>query len=136
MGRQVSDRCPGDFAAPGDDIFLEVETFDRCGAHPTQNGTYHYHGEPIALSSDDARFIGVMRDGYPIYGRRDADGSLPTLDEQGGHSAVTADSPDVAVYHYHLNEQVSSAQLTAGQRQWFLTTGTYHGAPAACADCR
>lgn len=126
----------GDFAAPGDDIFLEVGTFDRCGAHPTENGTYHYHSEPLALSSDDARLIGVLRDGHPVYGRRDADGSLPTLDAYGGHTAVTADSPDEAVYHYHLNEQVSTAPLTAGDRAWFLTTGTFEGRPVACADCR
>jgi hypothetical protein len=126
----------GDFAAPGDDIFLEVGTFDRCGAHPTEQGTYHYHGEPLAISSDDARLIGVLRDGYPVYGRRDADGSLPALDAHGGHTGPTADSPEAPVYHYHLNEQVSTAPLTAGEHQWFLTTGTYHGRPAACAACR
>lgn len=126
----------GDFAAPGDDIFLEVFTFDRCGAHPSENGTYHYHGEPWAISNDDARFIGVLRDGYPIYGRRDADGTTPTLDVYGGHTSVTAHSPGTPVYHYHLNEQTSTAPLTAGDTQWFLTTGTYRGTPAACADCR
>jgi len=125
-----------DFAAPGDDIFAEVATFDRCAAHPAPGGTYHYHGEPPAISSDDARLIGVLRDGYTIYGRRDVDGSLPTLDAHGGHVGTTPDSPEVAVYHYHLNEQVSATAGTAGQRQWFLTTGTYRGVPADCLDCR
>lgn len=125
-----------DFAAPGDDIFAEVATFDRCSAHPAPGGTYHYHGEPLAITSDDARLVGVMRDGYPVYGRRDADGSLPTLDAHGGHTSVTADSDGLAVYHYHLNEQVSAAAGTAGERQWFLTTGTFRGVPADCLDCR
>ncbi len=115
-------------AAPGDDIFLEAGSFDRCGGHPQQQGQYHYHGEPYAISFDDAALIGVLRDGYFVYGRRDADQSLPTLDASGGHTGTTADSP-TPVYHYHLNQQTSTGATTAGQKQWFLTTGTYHGTP-------
>lgn len=126
----------GNFAAPGDDIFLEARTFDRCAAHPQMTGVYHYHSEPLSISNDDARFIGVMRDGYPIYGRRDADGSLPALDAFGGHSATTPDSPSTPVYHYHVNQQTSVASGTAGEVQWFLTKGQYKGAPASmCTGC-
>ena len=125
----------GNFAAPGDDIYTEARTFDRCGAHPQNNGQYHYHSEPYAISYDDSNFIGVMRDGYPIYGRKDADGSYPTLDTYGGHTGATADSPDTPVYHYHVNEQTSHNAGTAGQQQWFLTTGTFRGTPAACSSC-
>ncbi len=125
----------GNFAAPGDDIYTEAKTFDRCGAHPQNTGTYHYHSEPYALSYDDARFIGVMRDGYPIYGRKDADGSAPTLDSMGGHTGVTADSPTTPVYHYHVHEQTSTNSGTLGQKQWFLTTGTYRGTPGGCVGC-
>jgi len=126
----------GNFAAPGDDIFLEAMTFDRCGAHPQMTGVYHYHSEPLSISYDDARFIGVMRDGYPIYGRKDMDGSLPTLDAAGGHTGTTSHSSSTPVYHYHVNEQTSTTPGTAGRKQWFLTTGTYHGTPGACANCR
>jgi hypothetical protein len=125
----------GNFAAPGDDIFTESKTFDRCGAHPQNTGSYHYHSEPYALSYDDARFIGVMRDGYPIYGRKDSDGSAPTLDSVGGHTGVTADSPTTPVYHYHVNEQTSTNSGTLGQKQWFLTTGTFRGTPGGCSGC-
>ncbi len=124
----------GNFAAPGDDIFAEALTFDRCGAHPQQAGGYHYHGEPAAISNDDARFIGVLRDGYPVYGRRDADGTMPTLDALGGHTGTTPDSA-AAVYHYHLSEQVSTAAGTLGEHQWFLTRGTYRGTAATCTGC-
>ena len=31
----------GNFAAPGDDIFFEAMTFDRCGGHPEGTGVYH-----------------------------------------------------------------------------------------------
>ena len=122
-------------AAPGDDIFLEVKTFDRCGAHPTQTGQYHYHSEPYAISYDDESFIGVLRDGYPVYGRRDPDASLPTLDEYGGHTGVTIDSPTTPVYHYHLNLQTSVAPTSVGQQEWFVMTGNARGSMPACASC-
>jgi hypothetical protein len=121
-------------AAPGEDIFTEAKTFDRCAAHPEQRGVYHYHSEPLSISYDDAHFIGVMRDGYAVYGRRDADGSLPALDAAGGHEGTTADSA-TPVYHYHVNEQTSTARGTLGQKQFFLTKGAYHGAPSTCTGC-
>ncbi|MFO0549286.1 MAG: YHYH protein [Polyangiaceae bacterium] len=119
----------GNFAAPGDDIYKEAETFDRCGGHPQMAGQYHYHAEPYALSYEDSRFVGVLRDGYPVYGRYDEDGSLPTLDADGGHLGTTPDSPDQPVYHYHVHEETSQTPGTAGQTEWFITTGTYHGTP-------
>ena len=119
----------GNFAAPGDDIYQEAMTFDRCGAHPQNTGKYHYHAEPYSLSYDDSNFIGVMSDGYAIYGRKDADGSYPTLDEYGGHTGTTADS-ESEVYHYHVNEQTSTSTYTKGQKQWFLTKGSYRGSTA------
>lgn len=126
----------GNFAAPGDDIFTEAKTFDRCGAHPQMSGIYHYHSEPYSISFDDDRFIGVMRDGYPIYGRKDQDGTYPTLDADGGHMGTTLHSNGASVYHYHVNEQTSTTAQSLGEKQWFLTTGTFHGAPAACAGCK
>jgi hypothetical protein len=126
----------GNFAAPGDDIYQEAQSFDKCDGHPQQSGQYHFHTEPSSLSQDDARFIGVMRDGYPIYGRKDADGSYPSdLDANGGHTHVTAESPSTAVYHYHVNQQTSTGARTAGQKAWFLTTGTYRGTAGACTGC-
>lgn len=124
----------GNFAAPGDDIFEEADTFDRCGAHPQQQGRYHYHAEPYSISYDDSAFIGVMRDGYAIYGRRDSDGSLPALDNTGGHTGTTPDS-STPVFHYHVNLQTSTNTGTAGEQQWFLTTGQYAGTPGSCSGC-
>jgi hypothetical protein len=77
-----------------------------------------------------------MRDGYPLYGRHDADGSTPAnLDASGGHVGTTPDSPSTAVYHYHVNLQTSHTGATAGDEAWFLTTGTYAGAPGTCTGC-
>jgi hypothetical protein len=126
----------GNFAAPGDDIYRESMTFDKCGAHPENTGKYHYHSEPAAITYDDSHLVGMMRDGYPIYGRRDMDGSMPTLDVYGGHTAITADSSGAAIYHYHVNKQISTTPGTAGQSQWFLTTGSWRGTPAPCTTCR
>jgi hypothetical protein len=125
----------GNFAAPGDDIFFEAQTFDRCSGHPDPRGAYHYHSEPASITQDDGAFVGVMRDGYPIYGRHDPDGSMPTLDGDGGHTGVTSDSPSTPVYHYHVNEQTSTGARTAGEKQWFITKGRFHSAPAACSAC-
>lgn len=118
-----------DQAAPGDDIYKESGSFDRCQGHPQRNGMYHYHSEPYAITHDDDRFVGVLRDGNPVYGRRDPDGSVPTLDAAGGHTGVTEDSPKTPVYHYQVNLQTSTHAGTAGQQVWFITTGTYHNAP-------
>lgn len=125
----------GNFAAPGDDIFQEAMTFDKCGGHPQNSGSYHYHSEPYAITQNDANLVGVLRDGYPLYGRKDADGSTPTLDEYGGHTSVTADSAGQAVYHYHVNPQTSTNAGTLGQTQYFLTKGSWRGSPGTCTGC-
>ena len=45
---------------------------DSHNAHAQPNGTYHYHGSPIALFEDnanqDSTVIGFAADGFPIYG--------------------------------------------------------------------
>ncbi len=125
----------GNFAAPGDDIFAEARTFDRCGGHPQMQGAYHNHAEPLSISYDDDHLVGVMRDGYPVYGRKDANGTYPAdLDTFGGHVGTTPHSTG-AVYHYHLNEQTSSSAGTVGEKQWFLTKGTFRGTPGSCTGC-
>ena len=57
---------------------------------------YHYHlessdvPENTVLSHDDSELIGIMQDGFLLYGRRDMDGSYPTdLDESGGQVGDT-----------------------------------------------
>ena len=119
-----------DAAAPPDDIYKAINSFDRCAGHPDpQNGgTYHYHIEPSSISNDDSSFIGVEKDGYFLYGRRDMDNSLPVLDVNGGHTGFTTHSPNVAVYHYHLVFETSMNVGSAGQTAWFVATGKFHGA--------
>jgi hypothetical protein len=120
----------GNFAAPGDDIYAEAETFDKCEGHPQNTGNYHYHTEPTSITQSDSAFVGVMRDGIPIYGRLDSDGSTPTLDAAGGHTGVTVDSPTTPVYHYHVNLQTNGTDSA-----YFITTGVYAGTVGTCTGC-
>lgn len=54
-----------------DNIFSEGGSFDQCGGHPDGSSSYHYHSEPYTISYSDDNLIGVMMDGFFIYGRND-----------------------------------------------------------------
>ncbi len=119
-------------AAPGNNIFDELGSFDECQGHPDNSSMYHYHTEPYSISHDDDNLIGVMRDGYFVYGRLDQNGTLPSnLDSNGGHTGVTPFSNGVSVYHYHLNLQSGVNTAGASVSGWFLTTGNYYGTPGS-----
>jgi hypothetical protein len=112
-----------------DNIFAESGSFDECGGHPDNQGTYHYHSEPYSISYNDSKLIGVMRDGFFIYGRQDADGETPgTIQAQfdggtgadnliytyGGHLGTAPASGDANPFHYHLTEWQGCFDETAG----------------------
>lgn len=85
-----------------------AETFDYAGAHNGPSG-YHYHiessnvPENTLLSHDDEKLIGMMADGFLLYGRREQNGSYPMdLDESGGHFGATQHSDGEEFYHYHI----------------------------------
>ena len=62
----------------------EIASFDNYYGHPQQSGTYHYHWEPLYLTSEDSSIlVGYSLDGFPIYGpTNQSDGQYPTdLDE-------------------------------------------------------
>jgi len=99
-----------------------VGTLDYVGAH-TGPQSYHYHLEPIAFSDDDDALIGIMSDGFFIYGRRDFDGSYPTdLDASGGHFGPTPHNPD-GEYHYHIENVLYLNQY------YIIFPGDYQGTP-------
>ena len=82
--------------------------FDWAGGHSGPDG-YHYHIEARdvsendgVISYDDEKLVGIMADGFLLYGRREVDGSYPDdLDESGGHWGTTQHS-DEPIYHYHI----------------------------------
>ena len=50
--------------------------------------------------------IGVLLDGFPVYGPLDSDGHTPTnLDSCNGHTAATPEFSS-GVYHYHATTAV------------------------------
>ena len=80
-----------------------VEGLDRNGAH-TGPQVYHYHLEPKAISYDDDKLVGIIADGFFLYGRKDYwTGDYPTdLDAASGHVGLTQDSGGEEIYHYHI----------------------------------
>lgn len=82
--------------------------FDYAGGHMGPQG-YHYHlesqgiDENTTISHDDDKLVGILSDGFLIYGRKcNATDDYPTeLDASGGHSSPTQHS-DEAFYHYHI----------------------------------
>lgn len=92
------------YAAGDAPLTREINSFDQWHGHPAVT-TYHYHIEPTYLTKqfgDDA-FLGLLADGFPVYGPKE-NGILITnddLDDFHGHTSVTADFPD-GIYHYHI----------------------------------
>jgi len=104
------------------DISIGSGSIDISKAHPGPREDYHYHCEGDYLTLDDSNLIGFLRDGFPVYGPKDMDGSYPVdLDENGGHEGETADFSE-AIYHYHVSNEVYS---TSGL--YVIKSGAYHG---------
>lgn len=82
---------------------------DYAGGHNGPSG-YHYHlessdvPENTTLSFDDEQLVGIMADGFLIYGRKcNSIGDHPTdLDASGGHTSSTQHSDGAEFYHYHI----------------------------------
>ena len=83
--------------------------FDYAGAHMGPTG-YHYHLEAAdvdantTLSHDDDALVGILQDGFLIYGRKcNSTGDHPTdLDASGGHTSSSQHSDGATFYHYHI----------------------------------
>jgi len=96
-------------AAPGDDILEELNTFDQYEGHPQQRGQYHYHLEPTWLTGTlgDDKFMGLLLDGFPVYGPVENGIRLTNddLDDYHGHTSATAEFPE-GIYHYHITDEL------------------------------
>ncbi|MFK7920997.1 MAG: YHYH protein [Bacteroidia bacterium] len=83
--------------------------FDYAGGHMGPTG-YHYHLESsdvaanTTVSHDDEQLVGILQDGFLIYGRKcNSTGDYPTdLDASGGHNSSTQHSDTDEFYHYHI----------------------------------
>lgn len=83
--------------------------FDYAGGHNGPTG-YHYHLESsdvaanTTLSYDDEKLVGIIQDGFLLYGRKcNSTGDHPTdLDASGGHTSSSQHSNGDTFYHYHI----------------------------------
>jgi hypothetical protein len=100
-----------------------IPSLDYNGAH-TGPQSYHYHLEPKTFSNDDDKLVGIISDGFFLYGRKcTSTGAYPTdLDASGGHTATTKHST-TAEYHYHIQ---NSLYLNL---YYILFPGDYQGTP-------
>ncbi|HEV7783269.1 MAG TPA: YHYH protein [Chitinophagaceae bacterium] len=93
------------YAAGGSPLTNEINGFDQWWGHPQMSGMYHYHVEPLYLTTIKASksaLMGFLLDGFPVYGPKETDNSDPAgLDVYHGHTHITTDYPG-GIYHYHF----------------------------------
>jgi len=94
------------YAGPGQPLTNEVVSFDKYWGHPQQTGQYHYHVEPLYLTTVKASksaLLGFLLDGFPVYGPMENGMTVDnsSLDAYHGHTSVTPDYPN-GIYHYHI----------------------------------
>lgn len=101
-----------------------VGSLDYTAAH-TGPQSYHYHLEPKAWSNNDDDLIGIIADGFFLYGRKcNSTGIYPTdLDASGGHTSTTQHTT-TAEYHYHIQNELYLNQY------YILFPGDYQGTPS------
>jgi hypothetical protein len=92
------------YAAGGAALTNEIDSFDQWLGHPA--GTqYHYHIEPTFLTESFGKdsFLGLLSDGFPVYGPIENGVTITSsdLDDYHGHKTTTTDFPE-GIYHYHI----------------------------------
>lgn len=94
------------YAGPNRPLSFEMNSFDQYWGHPANQGDYHYHVEPLYLTTvkvTKSSLLGFLLDGFPVYGPMEVNKEVTEemLDEYHGHFAVTEDYPK-GIYHYHI----------------------------------
>ena len=101
----------------------EIDSFDQFNGHPQNTGVYHYHIEPLYLTGLEGKdgLIGVLLDGFPVYGPIENGVAVTNtdLDEYHGHFHATEEFPD-GIYHYHFTD--TDPYLNGGE--YFGNPGT------------
>lgn len=93
------------YAGPNQPLTNEIDSFDQYNGHPQQQGQYHYHVEPLYLTTQKGKdaLLGFLLDGFPVYGPSENGKTLTSkdLDVYHGHSHATKEYPN-GIYHYHI----------------------------------
>ena len=100
-------------------------SLDYTGGHIGPD-VYHYHIEPTAFSEDDSNLVGILADGFFVYGRKcDSTGTYPEdLDASGGHVSTTQHTTEEE-YHYHIENELYLNQY------YIIFPGDYQGTPSS-----
>lgn len=96
------------YAGPNQPLTNEITSFDQYWGHPQRTGQYHYHLEPLYLTTVKATkssLLGFLLDGFPVYGPLENDKKVTNdmLDAYHGHTHATTDYPN-GIYHYHITD--------------------------------
>lgn len=95
------------YAGPSQPLTGEITSFDKYYGHPQNSGMYHYHVEPLYLTTvkfTKSGLMGFLLDGFPVYSPEEENGTTVTssgLDVYHGHTHATIDYPN-GIYHYHF----------------------------------
>ncbi len=111
------------YAGPNQPLAGEINSFDQYNGHPQQSGQYHYHVEPLYITSTTSKsgLVGFLLDGFPVYGPTENGKTVASadLDTYHGHSTATTEYPS-GIYHYHTTSD--SPYINGGK--FFGTPGT------------
>jgi len=92
------------YAGPNQPLTNEITSFDKYWGHPQMTGVFHYHVEPLYLTTVKATkssLLGFLLDGFPVYGPEENGAAVTGLDAYHGHTHVTVDYLN-GIYHYHV----------------------------------
>ena len=92
------------YAGPNQPLTNEIQSFDKYWGHPTGTSIYHYHVEPLFLTTvkvNKSALLGFLLDGFPVYGPEENGVAVTGLDAYHGHTTTTTDYP-AGIYHYHI----------------------------------
>jgi hypothetical protein len=112
------------YAGPNNQALTnEIVSFDQYSGHPDQGSRYHYHVEPVYLTTQEGKsaLLGFLLDGFPVYGPQEDGGTVDNsdLDAYHGHTHATVEFPD-GIYHYHI----TSAAPYINGNGFYGTAGT------------
>ena len=117
------------YAGPNNQALTsEIASFDKYYGHPQATGLYHYHVEPLYLTtvkSTKSGLMGFLLDGFPVYGPQEENGNpivSSDLDVYHGHSHATIDYPN-GMYHYHFTADAP-----------YLNGNGYYGTPGTVSQ--
>jgi len=88
---------------------------DTCNGHPGMGGMYHYHAMPPCVTKvidkvgQPSHILGVLFDGFPIYGNIGMDGKVISSSQLDACNGITSPTPEFpnGIYHYVLTVEKS-----------------------------